>query len=205
MNKRVLIFWLLIIPITNIILFFIFQNYFSDSLRTLLMVFMIISIILFPYYLIFVSPFLCSPKNKLPRDIKLYNFGDEIECKQITRSIYEVSLGDKKLKIDMTSWIFKRLYIRDILLMYYHLSYYNSHKLPSFKCNSKKYFKGENKYISFQLLNEKKVKIPMIKKGKEKRTILCDFKIFMLSGSLDRRMKYKKDKYYINYVTNFYV
>ena len=169
------------------------------------MLFMIISIILFPAYLIIIPPFLCSPKSQLPKNIKIYNFRNDIKCKQIGKSIYEVSLDNKNLVIDMTSWIFKKLYIRDIILMYYHLSYYNTHKLTSFKCNSKKYFKGENKYISFQLLNGKKIRIPMIKNGKEKRTILCDFKIFMLSGSLDRKMRYKKDKHFKNCVTNFYL
>ena len=91
--------------------------------------------------------FISTPKTELPRKVNpLTYINDTIQCKQITKSIYEVALYNRNLKIDMTSWIFKKSYIRDIILMYYHLKYYNRNKLKSFKCNSKRYFKGQNIY-----------------------------------------------------------
>ena len=89
--------------------------------------------------------------------------------------------------------------------MYYHLNYYNRNKLKSSKNLSKKFFPGQNISILFKMKNGKNKNLYLIKNGIEKRSFLCSFKIFILSGPLDRHTKYQKDKYYKNDINWFYM
>ena len=205
MNKRVIFCWIWTIPIIIDIFFIIFSSSFPIIVGRILACFLVLSGVFVPWSLIAISPLFCHPKTELPRKVSpLTYINDTIQCKQITNSIYEVALYNRNLKIDMTSWIFKKTYIRDIILMYYHLDYYNRNKLKSKKNISKRYFKGQNKYIEFHMLNGKIIKIPMIKKGIEKRSFLCSLKLFVLSSPLDKRVRYQKDQYYSNDITIFY-
>lgn len=205
MNKRIICNFFLILPIFWCLVYFPFQIHYPIVLRTILCVFLIASIILWPISFPILIMFISTPKTPLPKKINQSSFINDIVCNQKSKSIFEVVLYNKTLTIDMSSWIFKKFYIRDIILMYYHLDYYNRNKLNSFKCNSKRYFKGQNKYMLFHMLNGKVKKIPMIKNGIEKRTIISSLKILLLSSSLDKRNRYKKDKYYTNEVINFYI
>ena len=197
--------FLFILPFILCLIYFPFQNEYPEVIRTILLVLLIISVVVWPIILPLVIVFISTPKTQLPKRINLLSFNNDIICNQKSHSVYEVILYNKVLTIDMSSWLFKKLYIRDIMLLYYHLDYYNRNKLNSFKCNSKKYFKDENKYIVYNMLNGKTKKIPMIKNGIEKRTIICSLKLLLLSSSLDRRNRYKKDKHYVNEVINFYL
>ena len=206
MNKRVIFSWLSIVPPMLVIIFILVQNYISIIvLRTIFFIIMLVLFIIWPFYLLLILPFVCTPKTKLPEKINVLTFKKDIKCTQKDFNVYTVSLYNKELEIDMSGWIFKRKYIRDIILMYYHLNYYNLHKLKSHKCLSKHYFKNETILMEFILRNGKTKKSYLIKNGKEKRSFICTLKILFLAGSLDRRTKYKKDKYYSNTVTNLYI
>ena len=90
--------------------------------------------------------------------------------------------------------------------MYYHLNYYNMQKHKSFKCLSKKYLTGENKQLIFILKSGKDKYMWLIKDGKEKRSFLCDIKIFFTcTGALKLRNKYEPDEHIINTVPTMYI
>ena len=166
---------------------------------------MLVLFILWPIYILPVTPFICSPKDKLPNKVNMLSFNNDIICKQLDRNNFLVYLYNRELKINMSGWIFKKTYIRDIVLMYYHLNYYNRNKFKSSKCLSKKFFPGQNISILFKMKNGKNKNLYLIKNGIEKRSFLCSFKIFILSGPLDRHTKYQKDKYYKNDINWFYM
>lgn len=199
MNKRVFFAWLIALPPILLVTYLLFQNYIENIIiKNIYFIIMSIFYLLFPYCILMVAPFLCSPKSKLPDKISMLSFKNDIICEQIDRNNFIVHLYNKELKIDMTGWIFKKTYVRDIILMYYHLNYYNKNKFISYKCLSKKYFPGQNLSIIFMKKNCKN-ELYLIKNGKEKRSFLCSFKIFVLCGpALIRSFREPKDKYYRN-------
>ena len=206
MNKRVYFSWLIVLPPILLISFLLFHNCIENIiLRNTLFIIMLVLFILWPFYILPVTPFICSPKDKLPNKVNMLSFNNDIICKQLDRNNFLVYLYNRELKINMSGWIFKKTYIRDIVLMYYHLNYYNRNKFKSSKCLSKKFFPGQNISILFKMKNGKNKNLYLIKNGIEKRSFLCSFKIFILSGPLDRHTKYQKDKYYKNDINWFYM
>ena len=204
MNKRCLISWAIFFPILFMLVFFVIQTRIPIAVRTFLVVIMLVLIFLWPYYLVFAFMFICSPKEKLPRKVNLCTYINDVLCNQITRSEFDILFYNKTIRINMGGWIFKKHYIRDIVLMYYHLYYYNYHKLKSFKNLSKKFFPAKNLSILFMMKNGKKKELYLIKNGKERRTILCDIKLLFLTGRISRR-KNTKDEYYKMEVPDYYL
>lgn len=205
MNKRVYFAWAIIIPPILLVTFLLFHNYIENiTIRNTYFYIMWSLYLIWPFYTIAVTPFLCSPKSELPDNINLISFNNDIICEQLDRNNFIIYLYDSKLKIDMSGWIFKKTYIRDIILMYYHLNHYNKNKLKSTKCLSKKFFPNQNLSIIFMSNNGEK-KLYLIKDGKEKRSFLCSYKIFALAAPLVRRGRWKKDRYIKNEVFNFYM
>ena len=54
------------------------------------------------------------------------------------------------------------------------------------------------------MLNGKVIRIPMIKKGIEKRTFICSLKLLILSPSWDRRDRLKRDRYIEHSIFDYY-
>ena len=157
MNKRVYFAWAIIIPPILLVTFLLFHNYIENiTIRNTYFYIMWSLNFIWPFYTVVVTPFLCSPKSELPDKINLISFNNDIICKQLDRNNFIIYLYDSKLKIDMSGWIFKKTYIRDIILMYYHLNHYNKNKLKSTKCLSKKFFPNQNLSIIFMSNNGEK-------------------------------------------------
>jgi len=191
LNKRIFIlipfFW----PFFNFIIYYPFQMMYPIVIRYILFGFLACSILLWIFFSPIMVMFMCTPKSNLPLKINMINFCGDIKCNQKSHSKFDVIFSNKSFEVDMSSWLFKKSYIRDIILMYYHLDYYNRKKLKQTKCISKKYFKGENMFITFNLLNGKQKKMFLIKNGKEKRTFICSLKIFFMVAIKDRRIRHE--------------
>lgn len=209
MNKRIILSWLCLLPPLLLVLYIVlFQKIIGiDWIKNLVFTIIIILFLINIFYSLFVPFILCTPKSKLPKKIDSINFNGKIKVIEIRKGIFNVMLEHKKeFIIDMRGWIFKKTYVRDILLMYYHLNYYNMQKHKSFKCLSKKYFTGENKQLIFILKSGKDKYMWLIKDGKEKRSFLCDIKIFFTcTGALKLRNKYEPDEHIINTVPTMYI
>ena len=202
-NIRAVLSWISFLPTIALILYVIvLQNIISNKLIKDIIIFIILIFCqLNVFYSLFLVPFiLCTPKSfysELPKKIKKKNYNGKIIAVEIKKGFYNVILEhEKEFIVDMRGWIFKRTYIRDILLMYYHLDFYNKNKLKSKKCLSKKLFPNENIEIMFKLISGKEKKLWLIKNGKEKRSIICDWKIFITcTGALELRNKFAPDKH----------
>ena len=106
MNKRVFFAWLIALPPILLVTYLLFQNYIENIIiKNIYFIIMSIFYLLFPYYILMVDPFLCSPKSKLPDKISMLSFKNDIICEQIDRNNFIVHLYNKELKIDMTGWI----------------------------------------------------------------------------------------------------
>ena len=123
MNKRIILAWISILPPIFLILYIvIFQHIIEVQwvdvvLFTLIIVLFCIDI----YYSLFVSFILCTPKSKLPKNIDNINYKGKIIVEEIESGLFNIIFEHKRpFIIDMRGWIFKKTYIKDILLMYYH-------------------------------------------------------------------------------------
>jgi len=174
-------------------------------LNDIVMTILIIMCILFIPYFIYLLPRIGCPKDMFDIEFSKYSFQTDIVCNQLSSSKYEIIIRKNKTEIlDMKGWIFKKTHIKDIILLHYHLDYYNKNKLKSRKCNSKKFFPDKTISIIFKMKNGKEKKMYMIKNGREKRSFLLDLKIFFVTDIRPREKKLKKDYYRPFVVINFY-
>lgn len=211
-NLRVILSWGSFLPTLMLILYVsVFQNIISNKiLKDIIFYTTIILFSLNVFYSIYFVPFiLCTPKlcySDLPKKIHNRNYKGKIVAVEIKKGVYEIVLEhQKEFVLDMSGWIFKKAYIRDILLMYYHLDFYNKNKLKSKKCLSKKFFPEDNIKMVFKSRKGKEKYLWLIKNGKEKRSIICSYKIFMLcTGALEMKSKYDPDRYREKKIETFY-
>ncbi len=131
-----------------------------------------------------------SPKNELPFEINIITFSKDINCERINRNKFLVHSWNKDIEFNMQGWLFKKRHLRDILLMYYHIHYYNSNKIPAYKVTNNKFFKGKNLSLLITNKNGKIKKIHLIKNGKEKRSFLFYLKVGMYTYPLIGIRKY---------------
>ena len=207
MRIRVALIWLSLLPIVLLTIFLIVQNQLVLVIRNIFVFVVIALAVIWPYYIILIVIFIATPKTPLPKKVNMLSYISDIKCYQISKSTFDVSLYNKLLKIDMSGWLFKKTYIRDIILLYYHLDFYNRKIDSTWKCNSKKYFKTQNLNLIFIMKNGNFKKIPLIRNGKEKRSIILDLKLFIYSQKwfFLKKPNYKYAKHDKFDIGNFYV
>lgn len=212
-NLRVILSWGCFFPTIMMVLYIVsLQNIISNKiLKDIIFCIIIILNSLNIFYSIYFVPFiLCTPKlcySDLPKKIHNRNYKGKISAVEIKKGVYKIILEhQKEFILDMSGWIFKKTYIRDILLMYYHLDFYNKNRFKSKKCLSKNFFPDDNIKMVFESRNGKKKYLWLIKNGKEKRSIICSYKIFMLcTGALEAKSKYSpEDEHRQKTIETFY-
>ena len=207
MRIRVVLTWISLFPIVSLIIFLLVQNYLDLVIRKIIFFVILALLVFWPYYIILIVLFIATPSSPLPSKVSMLSYISDIKCYQISKSTFDVSLYNKLLKIDMSGWLFKKTYIRDIVLLYYHLDFYNRKIDSSWKCNSKKYFLNQNLNLIFKMKNGIVKKIPLIKNGKEKRSIILDVKILIYTQKwfFFKKPNYKYPKHKKFDIGNFYV
>ena len=217
MNFRkiiMLIYWLMILFFIAVL---IIGNLYTLP-RFLIIIFVIIFaplIILSVFIWIIFIAMIGTPKNEFLTNFSIKYYSNEIKCEQIDKYSYKIYLknGDYKTYksqnyfiLNMRGWLFKKTHIRDIILMNYHLNFFNKNKFLYRKLFSKKYFENENMSISFELLNGRHKIMPMIKKGIEKRSIFTVFKYLFPCSLISRKnIKQITKKYYYWDLSSFYI
>ena len=206
MNKRILLIYIfiinLVVQIISLIIYFL-TNCAHHYLFLLSIFLFIVELFIEPSLPVYIS----TPFNKLPKSIHYYTYQKDIICIQKTKNLFIVNAYNNKIEFDMRYCLFKKTYIRDIVLMYYHIRYYNMNKLGLSKSISKKFFQNHNDlFIDFYLLNGKTIRLPMIKNGKEKRSFICSYK---LHNNFTNQIGWRKfhwpgNEYYWRHIESYY-